>query len=245
MKRIFTFIISKKKSWVPYFFEFLLLFLAIYLGFLTENYRENQENKQQVKQYLNGIILDVKLDQKLASEVAEDFEMRLPYFDSTVNNFHSIMNGTFIEYRKHQNFINQWADFYVTTSSYEQLKNGGFRLIKEASIIDSINFYYQSMNDVVGETDNLRRHFHKMWEAKQAWLNTYLIDSISVTNPEGLVKLKTRKCILPNQENYVSEYYNYVKIVRGNLKGLIVQHRKQYEKGNSLITFLKEKLQHY
>jgi hypothetical protein len=245
IRRIFKIVKDKRKVWASYLFEFILVFFAVYLSFKTENYRDIQEKKAQIKQYLNGIILDVHLDQKLAEEVIVDFEKRIIAFDSLSYHFQSIMEGEWGKFSETIKNTQYWADFYPTMSAYNQLRYGGFQLIKDHSVVDSINSYYLYMNDVVGETANLSKHFNNYFESQLKWCNLVKVDSLNSISSEKLATVKVKSFYLPNYESGLSEYLYYIRTVNSNLKECINWHKRQIERGYRLVNFLEKKLEQY
>jgi hypothetical protein len=49
-------ILTPRKKWIHYFWEFLMLFLAVFCGFLAENLREHSVEHQREKQYVQSLV---------------------------------------------------------------------------------------------------------------------------------------------------------------------------------------------
>lgn len=53
---------TKRKNWMHYFWEFLMLFLAVFAGFLAENQREHYIEHQRAKAYAKSLLADLRVD---------------------------------------------------------------------------------------------------------------------------------------------------------------------------------------
>jgi hypothetical protein len=136
----------EKKGLKEYILEGLMIFLAVFMGFMAESLREHIGDRDREKSYMESLITDLKLDTAVLSRAAELKETRMLSIDSVLKYFRSNTNAnkvpasTFRQMRR-----SQWDMFFIHHSgTIDQLKNsGGLRLIREKSIVDSIEHYYQ------------------------------------------------------------------------------------------------------
>lgn len=243
MKNIISFLLNSRKIWIPFIVEFLFLFLAVYLGFLTENFRDQRVAREKEKQYLQGIIQDVISDQKLSRKVIADFEMRSASLDSAWIIFHKLVNGNLGAFNSALAASHAWEDFYPTTSAYEQLKNGGFHLVQNPLIVDSINHYHQKMGDLMGETENFTRHIYKLWDARDEFLDYYKIDSLRIYAPSTMISVRLREVMHTDYKKGLSTYYKQLRSVKGGFKSMAENHRIQITAGDHLINIIRKEIQ--
>ena len=139
-----------KKTWKNYFWEFLMLFLAVFCGFLAEYQLEHVVEHNREKQYIESMIVDLKTDSidlgriiRLNKQQESGFDSLLlniyhkPYTDSSLRTLYYFKEKYTIIARKMR----------FSRGTISQLKNsGGFRLIKNRAVADSIIKY-----DIISE----------------------------------------------------------------------------------------------
>ena len=136
----------EKKGLKEYILEGLMIFLAVFMGFVAESLREHIGDRDREKSYMESLITDLKLDTAVLSRAAELKETRMLSIDSVLKYFRYNKNANKVPastYRQMRR--SQWDMFFIHHSgTIDQLKNsGGLRLIREKSIVDSIEHYYQ------------------------------------------------------------------------------------------------------
>jgi len=136
----------EKKGLKEYILEGLMIFLAVFMGFIAESLREHIGDRDREKSYMESLITDLKLDTAVLSRAAELKETRMLSIDSVLKYFRYNKNANKVPastYRQMRR--SQWDMFFIHHSgTIDQLKNsGGLRLIREKSIVDSIEHYYQ------------------------------------------------------------------------------------------------------
>ncbi len=165
----------EKKGLKEYILEGLMIFLAVTMGFMAESLRDHIGDRDREKSYMESLVTDLKLDTTVLSRSAELKETRMLSIDSVLKYFRSNKNAnkvpasTFRQMRR-----SQWDMFFIHHSgTIDQLKNsGGLRLIREKSIVDSIEHYYQrvqrseSRNTVYFENQQVSDALsEKLWDA--------------------------------------------------------------------------------
>jgi hypothetical protein len=140
-----------KKKWIEYFWEFLMLFLAVFCGFLAENQREHMVEHQREKQYMITML--------------EDLDADIPLLDSTINYWNEVNKSIDSVtdaisfpvdkadlpkvYRHINEALNIWS-FKYNDRTITQLKNsGGFRVIRNKKVANSIIAYDQFNNNAI------------------------------------------------------------------------------------------------
>jgi hypothetical protein len=135
--------LPSQRNLKSYFIEFLLLFLAVTLGFFTENYREALLERKTEKMYLESLIADfaqdtLKIDYSIQSKLNKDL-----YFDSLYTILYEMPKPWPTRKLYYiSRFLVIREPFYGTEGTIKQLENsGGFKLIRNHSLIDKINRY--------------------------------------------------------------------------------------------------------
>ena len=140
-----------KKSWKAYFWEFLMLFLAVFCGFLAEYQLEHVIEHQREKEYMETMLEDLKSDTAL-------LKYAVTYWGHINNDIDSVadaiqLNGQGTDVRKvyrHLNNALNYFSFSYNDRTIAQLKNaGGFRLLRNRKVANSIIVYDQFNNDAM------------------------------------------------------------------------------------------------
>ena len=140
--------VTHKKKWGEYLLEFLLLFLAVFLGFVAENIRETSVEHDREKEYMVTMLEDLKTDVPLLIKTEKDWEESNNSADSVVDaiTFPLATADLRKAYRHINEALNYWG-FSINDRTTTQLKNaGGFRLLRNKKVANSIIAYEQLNN---------------------------------------------------------------------------------------------------
>ena len=135
--------VTHKKKWGEYLLEFLLLFLAVFLGFVAENIRETSVEHDREKEYMVTMLEDLKTDVPLLIITEKDYEESNNSADSVVDaiTFPLATADLTKAYRHINEALNPWG-FKYNDRTIAQLKNaGGFRLLRNKKVANSIIAY--------------------------------------------------------------------------------------------------------
>ncbi len=136
--------VTYKKKWGEYLLEFFMIFLAVTVGFFAERLREHIDDKQKEEDYIVSLIADLKADRKSADQTINNLKFGERLLDSlfrAINDSVQIKNqGDLIYYAAR---LGPKIGTYVNNErTFDQLNNGGFRLIRETEISNRIIDYY-------------------------------------------------------------------------------------------------------
>src|SRR5687768_5204754 len=217
---------TARKKWTHYFWEFLMLFLAVFCGFLAEYYLEHTIEHNREKQFINSLIKDIEADTLQISNIKGFRLARLSSIDSLHNYFAKNTSGT-ISLRGIQLLedVKGHNSFYQNSGTLDQLKNaGGLRLIRQRSVVDSIQAYDQQIR---------RMALRDMYETEEmrytVRLSYKLVDGIMLSNiyadttyfSHHQLRTDIAKSITFNPQ-YVGEYLNslatYRFVVMNNMR---------------------------
>src|SRR4029079_7753991 len=128
-----------------YLFEFLMLFLAVFCGFLAENYRETLVNKEKEHHYIQNMVIDLKADTADVNFAIYYNQLWSDHLDSAVQvPIHRLKNiNTQDTFYYHFLPYYCWFQLFIQNdNTITQLKAGGFNLIRDEKVVDSINLVY-------------------------------------------------------------------------------------------------------
>jgi hypothetical protein len=141
----------KKKKFKEYFLEFLMIFLAVTMGFFAESYREYFVNKEKEEHYIQNLISDLHAD-------TADLNRSMHYQELQINMLGHALEipiERLTDINTQDTFFHQIFLFYSlvptfspSTNAISQLKAGGFNIMRNEDVRDSINYLYQKY-DVV------------------------------------------------------------------------------------------------
>ena len=139
----------EKKGFKEYFLEFLMIFLAVTLGFFAEGYREHVSDRAKEKDYMKSFLADLRTDSAfLEISINKLIPYHITWLDSAVHLFlmHDLRSNARVIYQAY--FLGTaWTyNFHPTERTLSQLRNEGFRLIKNknaAGIISQLEDEYK------------------------------------------------------------------------------------------------------
>ncbi len=156
-----------KKNRKAYFWEFLMLFLAVFCGSLAEYQLEHKIEKERERQFIGSLINDIATDTVSLESIIHFRERREKRMDSLtflLNNdasktgdiyFHAIYVTRNISIR-----------FVPSDGTIQQLKNsGGFRLIRNRKVADSISSYDVAIRNLLKQAENETEIMHSYYES--------------------------------------------------------------------------------
>lgn len=231
-----------KKNWKNYFWEFLMLFLAVFCGFLAEYQLEHKIEKDREIQYIQSLVNDLKTDTSKLNHNIKSFKGAHLMQDSALAILPSLENGFSESFNKNFQAFAGFPDFIYTDATIQQLKNsGGFRLIRNQKVVDSIMSY-----DAVVKRALINEVF----------LGGQLVKTIELSNQifnQNLLSQKLKQGITPKQleaerfeyllikdKTTLSQFANHLSY-HNYMSGLVAGNMKELEtKAEGLINFLYE-----
>jgi len=134
------------KPWKEYLLEGLMIFMAVTMGFFAESFRENLVSKEKERHYIDNIVDDLKKDTADVTHALFEQGLLNDKMDKAlsipVDRIRNIQTQDI--FYKNFTFFYAWIEtFDQNDNTYTQLKNaGGFSVIHERSVIDSISWFY-------------------------------------------------------------------------------------------------------
>lgn len=240
MKHVIHFLARVRRSVAENLVQFVMITIAVFLGFLADDYRSELVDRRIERQLVGNVVRDVREDMALATFVADDLERRAKQLDTLIRSFHGQMNGTCEMYFAKKGSYGGYEDFYRSSTSFDQLRSGGFRLIRRPAAMDSIQAYDLSITDMVEERSNLSQNVHNLWDDDARLLNAYLIDSLKSVDAFHPDRTPLRQYLVSDSPEVLTSYFTRMKIVRANFNGYKRIYRAQVARGERLIATLQQ-----
>ena len=136
---------TSRKKWTHYFWEFLMLFLAVFCGFLAENYRETIVNKEKAHHYIQNMVADLKADTSDVNFAIYYQQLWSDHLDSALQVPIDRLKDINTQDTFYYHFLPYYCwlqPFIQNDNTITQLKAGGFNLIRNEKVVDSINLVY-------------------------------------------------------------------------------------------------------
>ena len=151
----------EKKNFKEYLFEGLMIFLAVTMGFIAENIRESISDNRQLNEYALSMVSDLKSDVAMYDSSISFNLLHCAMVDSIITGIktHRANSGK-IYYLARRLTIGS-AFISPNAKTFTQLNStGGFRLIHNQSVADSIAAYYQLIKlfDYWSDMQGVRLH---------------------------------------------------------------------------------------
>jgi hypothetical protein len=133
-----------------------MLFLAVFCGFLAENYRETIVNKEKAHHYIQNMVADLKADTADLNFSIYYQQLWCDHLDSALQ----VRIDRLKDINTQDTFYYHFLPFYCWIQTFiqndntiTQLKAGGFNLIRNEKVVDSINLVYNYYRGVKFATD--------------------------------------------------------------------------------------------
>lgn len=226
-----------------YLFEFLMLFLAVFCGFLAENYRETLVNKEKEHHYLQNMVLDLKAD-------TADLNFDIYYQELWYNHLDSALKmpiERLSDINAQDTFFYHFLPYYSwmqpfiqNDNTITQLRAGGFNLIRNEDVIDSINLVYNFYKWVKFGVDfNIVCYWDVVHKAQQ---------QMNLPPPGASIEEVIPKLVPQNTEIFIQydkpaikQLYSMMTNAKGTLTGTIQAEKQYIEKAERLLSYLQKK----
>ena len=231
-----------KKSWKSYFWEFLMLFLAVFCGFLAENFRETLVNKEKAQHYIQNMVADLKADTADANFAIYYQQLWCNHLDSALQ----VPIDRLKDINTQDTFFYHFLPFYCwmqpfiqNDNTITQLKAGGFNLIRNEKVVDSINLVYNFYRGVKFANDFDITCYWDIVHKAQALMD--------LPAPPATIEENIPKHILQNKEIFfqydkpaIHQLYSMITNAKGSLVTTIVSEKQYREKAERLLIYLQK-----
>jgi hypothetical protein len=233
----------EKKNFKEYLLEGLMIFLAVMLGFIAENLREKIVSNEKELNYMKSIIGDLKQDTVELGRVFFKQKFLISEIDSALN----IPVETIKNTEAQDNFFHHYLYFYSLESRFNphdntlaQLKNGGFSVIHESDVLDSIgelNLLYENLI----LSDN---YWYDQFYGKVTDVGSQLIKcpSFIISLDDAVLKTPENVEVFTNYNMLLlQQLYSYMNMEKGQILQCIDREIQYQAMAIRLINFINKK----
>lgn len=238
--------IHMKKKWMEYVFQFFMLFLAVFLGMLAENSREHKIEKNREKEYIHSLAEDLRIDIATVNTNAENFTDQYKNIDSLQQSFIDFIDKKpwaeqncyyFNEYIKLV-----WLLNFPERTITQLLSSGNMRLIRTATVADSIMDYHSFVKSVDIQKQMYINYINRCTETMYSFFDiSYLRKRVNRTGEFVDDSLLANARLLNTNSIEIKKFLGLIettKISIGVYKSLLLQLAAKAE---LLLDFLKRK----
>ena len=234
----------EKKSFNEYLLEGLMIFLAVTMGFFAENIREHFVDKEREHEYMHSLYQDLKTDIGSLDSAIKDNEDDIAMYDSIFTIFKTkrYVKETVNLYYYTRTTIGV-RSFYPTDGTLKQLENaGGFRLIKNRGVIDSLQSYKQGISLLKDVQEYEHQYFMSAKNQLGKIFDADVFDSVVGNKNDGVYKRPDKNYpLMPFTNTDLNEFHVPMNLIKGNrfkqIRVMILLKRK----ATNLIKLLNEK----
>ena len=232
----------KKKNFKEYFLEFLMIFLAVTLGFFAESFREHLVNKEKENHYIQSVISDLRADTlnlhyNLKHERRE-YEMLDSAFKIPIEKLGDMnVQDTFFHYVFR--YYSLPGEFDQKENAIMQLRAGGFNIISNSSVIDSINDTYSSLDILKENLKYLQSNYIDFAHAAQ---NIMRLPKPGATWDDSTLTIipKNKEIFFVNSNVEKERLYNFIRNSAGSFKTDMIEKEQAGKMATSLINYLQK-----
>jgi len=219
-----------------------MLFLAVFCGFLAENYRETLVNKEKAHHYIQNMVADLKAD-------TADLNFAIYYQQLWSNHLDSALQLP-IDRMKNVNtqdtFCYHFLPYYCwmqpfiqNDNTITQLKAGGFNLIRNEKVIDSINLVYNFYRGVQFATDYNNTCY---WDIARKAQELMELQVPPKTIEENIPKQvhQNKETFFQYDKSAIHQLYSMIKNAKGSLETTILEEQLYRDKVERLLIYLQK-----
>ena len=225
----------KKKRWIEYFLEFLMIFLAVTLGFLAENLREHISEKDRATVYAQSLIADFKADTATLHQLIFYTKEKIRMIDSLDKNLSaprsrvndSLLYNTIV-------YVISTFQFDNINGTYEQIKNSGSMRFFNQTTVNNLN-RYDAAADKLKLMEDWENKFlyEKLIPQTQEMVNYKVIDDLRTQGHIG------HEMYIRNANNHPAEILiNQADVIKNLRRRQSVQQKVLLQKAEEIIAEL-------
>lgn len=220
-----------------------MLFLAVFLGFIAENIRENRVEQERGREYIHSIINDLKADTALLAINISHFSKLLIQQDSVLVSFDKIDKGFNKTFFTNLRSFEGFPDFIYSDATIQQLKySGGFRLIRNAKVVNSIMAYDSQIRRIMINENLLGDALTKLGDIRNEIFNYKELGKQLNQYKKTEVQLEAENfdILFTHDKIILSKYYNHLINYNGFLAGVKSEKMVTKKIATRLIQFLQK-----
>ena len=231
-----------KKNWKSYFWEFLMLFLAVFCGFLAEYQLEHTIEHQREKKFIRSLINDVVADTVNLHQIINNRDIRAAKLDSLG---HLLNSDSANSFTNDIYFLAAFLprvtslQFAATDGTFQQLKTGGLRLIRNKIVIDSMMKYEAVVKALISLNE---QELAIIYVQRESAPNIFIGIELEKFSDADNIPIRTNlhPKLTPGYENSLNEFNYRLASLKNVNKGYRRESRKLLARAINLLQTLKK-----
>jgi hypothetical protein len=219
-----------------------MLFLAVFCGFLAENYRETIVNKEKAHHYIQNMVADLKADTADVNFSIYYQQLWCDHLDSALQ----VRIDRLQNINSQDTFYYHFLPFYCwiqpfiqNDNTITQLKAGGFNLIRNEKVVDSINLVYNYYRGLKFGTDfNIACYWDVAHKAQELMDLPVPATTIDENIPKHI--LQNKEIFFQYDKPAIHQLYSMINNAKGSLVATIVSETQYKEKVERLLSYLQK-----
>ena len=233
---------TPRKKWSHYFWEFLMLFLAVFCGFLTESYRETIINREKAHHYIQNLVADLKADTADVNFAIYYNQLWSDHLDSALQvpiDRVKDINSQDTFFYHFLPFYNWLQIFMQNDNTITQLRAGGFNLIRNERVVDSINLVYNFYRNASFNNNYMNTCY---WDIVRKAQELMDMPTPLLTIEENIPKqvLQNKEVFIKYDMQAIRQLYGMIRNAKGSLATAILYEMQYREKAERLLRYLQK-----
>ena len=219
-----------------------MLFLAVFCGFMAENYRETIINKEKAHHYMQNMVADLKADTADANFAIYYNQLWSDHLDSAlqvpIDRLKDINSQDTFFYH-FLPFYNWLQVFIQNDNTITQLRAGGFNLIRNEKVVDSINFVYNFYRNAAFNNNYMNTCY---WDIVRKAQELMDMPTPLLTIEENIPKqiLQNKEVFIKYDMQAIRQLYGMIRNAKGSLATAILYEKQYREKAERLLRYLQK-----
>jgi len=228
---------GKKKHFKEYFLEFLMIFLAVTMGFIAENLREHISDRSKETDYITGMIKNLEVDTASLKKIIINNRLQIGGIDTLRSISRNKLDEVKVQdslYKYTITYLFSADEFKNDDITLSQLRNGGgYRLIRNESVLDSIEVYESNIQFINSQSTYFLDHLGKTIDFS---------GSIFDLNSGGKFESapSSTPMLITKDKEKIYNFYNDCFMLSTSLKGYNNMLRNHLKYSTRLIAYLKK-----
>jgi len=233
---------TPRKKWSHYFWEFLMLFLAVFCGFLAESYRETIINREKAHHYIQNLVADLKADTADVNFAIYYNQLWSDHLDSALQvpiDRVKDINSQDTFFYHFLPFYNWLQIFMQNDNTITQLRAGGFNLIRNEKVVDSINLVYNFYRNASFNNNYMNTCY---WDIVRKAQELMDMPTPLLTIEENIPKqvLQNKEVFIKYDMQAIRQLYGMIRNAKGSLATAILYEMQYREKAERLLRYLQK-----
>ena len=247
---------TPRKTWIHYFWEFLMLFFAVFCGFLAENFREQQVEHHREKQYMESLIEDLASDTASLTSTSIRANALEKGFDSLKNFLYDIENvekNTPIIYRQNATYTRNVLLSLNDQTAIQLRNSGAMRLIRNRDVANAIARYWKNSIILENTINNFNAFIAEKAKSEDIIFNRkfykmiVMVDSSTTNSWARLSSYSDNAAahLMTTDNNLLISYANYTDRLQKFIENYIIPQANRLRSNAVKLIYLIKKEYHF